>query len=73
MSVAPDPYWLLVIAAAALTGWWLALRPQASYRNVSATMSMLIVLMGVLLCVLAFSGQHGVRRPASPPQAASSP
>ncbi len=55
--------WLLTIAAAALTAWWLSMRPRASYRGVSATMSVLIVLMAVLLCVLAFSGQSPVGGP----------
>ncbi len=51
--------WYLVIAATALAGWWLAVRPRASYGGISATMSVLIVLMAVLLCVLAMSGQQG--------------
>ena len=55
--------WMLVIAASALSGWWLAVRPRASYRGISATMSVLIVLMAILLCVLAVSGQEGSRRP----------
>jgi len=55
--------WVLVIAAAALSGWWLAVRPRASYCGVSSTMSFLIVLMAILLCVLAISGQQGGLRP----------
>jgi hypothetical protein len=54
--------WMLVIAAAALSGWWLSLRPRASYAGISTTMSFLIVLMAVLLCVLAISGQRGSPR-----------
>jgi hypothetical protein len=56
--------WLLVIAVAALSGWWIAVRPRASYGAISTTMSFLIVLMAVLLCVLAVSGQRGAPRPA---------
>ncbi len=52
--------WILTIAAAALVAWWLSLRPRASYRGVSGTMSVLIVLMAVLLCVLALTGQSFV-------------
>jgi hypothetical protein len=62
--------WYLVIAAAALTGWWLAVRPRASFGGISATMSILIVLMAVLLCVLAVSGQQGGGR-ARPAQLTS--
>ena len=50
---------MLVIAGAALSGWWLTVRPRASYGGISTTMSFLIVLLGVLLCVLAVSGQWG--------------
>jgi hypothetical protein len=50
----------LVIALAALSGWWLAVRPRASYRGASGMVSFLIVLMAVLLSVLAISGQHGI-------------
>jgi hypothetical protein len=58
--------WMLVISAAALSGWWLAVRPRASYGGISTTMSFLIVLMAVLLCVLAVSGQRGTW--PAPPQ-----
>jgi FtsH-binding integral membrane protein len=51
--------WYLVIAATALAGWWLAVRPRASYGGIAGTMSVLILLMAVLLCVLAMSGQQG--------------
>lgn len=49
--------WLLVIAAGALAGWWLSVRPDATFRGISPTMSVLIVLMAVLMCVLALNGQ----------------
>ena len=62
--------WMLVIAAAALSGWWLSLRPRASYAGISTTMSFLIVLMAVLLCVLALSGQRGPLRSVPPRQMA---
>lgn len=53
-----EPIWAPVIAASALTGWWLSLRPEASFRGISVTMSVLIVLMAALMCVLAIHGQH---------------
>jgi hypothetical protein len=49
--------WVLVIAATALTGWWLSLRNGASFRGVQASMSFLIVTLAVLLSILAISGQ----------------
>lgn len=58
---------LLVIAACALSGWWLAVRPNASYRGVSGSISFLIVFMAVLLCFLALSGQSA-RAHVSAPQ-----
>ena len=64
MSVDWSQIWFVVIAVAALSGWWLAVRPRATYCAISTTMSFLIVLMAVLLCVLAVSGQYGGRRPA---------
>ena len=50
--------WLLVIATCALAGWWLSVRPNASYRGVSSTMSFLIVSLAVLLGILALAGQN---------------
>jgi hypothetical protein len=59
---------MLVVALVALSGWWLAVRPHASYGGVSSTMSFLIVLMAVLLCILAVGGQeHGARSSLEPP------
>ena len=54
---------MLVIALVALSGWWLAVRPRASYGGISSTMSFLIVLTAVLLCILAVGGQHDSPRP----------
>jgi len=56
--------WLLVVAACVLTGWWLSVRPGASYRGISASMSCLIVLMTLLMCILALEGQRSPGRPA---------
>ncbi len=58
--------WVLVIAVSALSGWWLSLRPDATFRGISPTMSVLIVLMAALMCVLALSSQHApeLARPA---------
>lgn len=45
--------WTLLIAFSALAGWWLAVRPGASYRGVSSSVSILIILMAALLSALA--------------------
>ncbi len=49
--------WIVVIALAALAGWWLTLRPRASYSGAGGTMSILIILMAVLLCILAYNNK----------------
>jgi hypothetical protein len=49
---------MLVIALVALSGWWLAVRPRASYRGISSPVSFLIVVAALLLCMLAVGGQH---------------
>ncbi len=56
---------MIVIATCALVGWWLTLRPNASYRGAGGTTSALIVLMAVLMFTLAMGGQ------AQPPVAPS--
>lgn len=63
--------WLLVISSIALAGWWLTLRPRPVSRGVSTTMSTLIVVMAILLCVLAFNGQYRAFRPPPATAAAS--
>jgi hypothetical protein len=52
-----DILWVMVIAASALCGWWLAVRPGASFRGAAASMSCLIIIMALLMCVLAVQGQ----------------
>jgi hypothetical protein len=59
-----DLVWVLVIAASALSGWWLAIRPGASFRGAAAGMSGLIMIMAVLMCVLAIQGQNPTPRKA---------
>lgn len=49
--------WVLVIAAAALSGWWLSMRPGASYRGVASAMSVLVLLLAVLMAALAVCNQ----------------
>ncbi|MBI5863184.1 MAG: hypothetical protein HZB38_01460 [Planctomycetes bacterium] len=60
--------WVLVIAASALVGWWLAVRPGATFRGAAASMSCLIMVMAILMCVLAIQGQESGRssRAAAP-------
>ena len=50
-------FWMLVIAATALSGWWLTLRPGASYRGIASPVGVLIIVMAVLMCLLAIDGQ----------------
>ncbi len=59
--------WMVVIAMVALSGWWLAVRPKSSYNGISGTMSVLIMLLAILMCVLAIGGQYNSPRavPAS--------
>lgn len=47
--------WLLVICACALTGWWLSLRPNASYRGAGSTVTVLIFTMAALMAILALA------------------
>jgi hypothetical protein len=58
--------WQLVIAACALVGWWLALRPGATYPGAGRVISLMIVAIAVLLCILALQGQRGSRPDPSP-------
>lgn len=48
--------WSLVVVVSALSGWWLAVRPGATYRGASGPVSILIVVMAVLLSLLALRG-----------------
>lgn len=41
-----------LIAAAALVGWWLALRSNSSYRAVASPIGYLIITAAVLMCLL---------------------
>ncbi len=59
--------WVLVVICAAFCGWWLSLRPNASFRNIGGTMQMLIGLMIVLMCLLALDGQQSLLVRGSPP------
>ncbi len=50
--------WVLLIAGSILAAWWLAVRPGASLRNLATPVAALIILMAVLLCLLALTGQE---------------
>ncbi len=52
-----DQLWLLVVAASVLSGWWLCVRPGATYRAVGSGVSLLIVLLAVVMAVLAVVNQ----------------
>lgn len=49
---------ILALAAGALCGWWVAVRPGACYRGVGGSVSLLILVTAVLLGMLALGGQH---------------
>ncbi len=59
--------WMLVIVAAALAGWWLAVRPRASYRGIATPVSFLIIIAAILMCVLALSGPRAGAHRLPPP------
>jgi len=59
--------WVLVIVAAALAGWWLAVRPRASYHGIATPVSFLIIIAAILMCVLALSGPRAGTRRLPPP------
>ena len=67
MTGESDFLWVLVIAASALVGWWVSVRPGSSYRGTAGSMSSLIMVMAILMCMLAIQGQQrgGTVRPAS--------
>lgn len=48
--------WILVIVATVLAGWWLAVRPRASYRGVATPVSFLIIVAALLMGLLALGG-----------------
>ncbi len=50
-------FWIVSAAGCTLAGWWLSVRPQASYRGIAAPVSGLLILMAITLCMLAVSGQ----------------
>ena len=46
------------MGATALASWFIAVRPGASYKPIGGSVSILIVLLAVLICALAITGQH---------------
>lgn len=57
-------FWTLTLTGGVAAGWWLAVRPESSFRSVATPVSVLTILMAVLLCMLAVTGQD-VRSVAS--------
>ncbi len=55
--------WMFVVTAAALTGWFWALRPNAPARGVANSVGFLILILAALMCILALTGQ-GIPRSA---------
>lgn len=50
-------FWLVSISGAVLAGWWLAVRPGASMRDVATPVSALAIVLALLMAMLSFSGQ----------------
>lgn len=57
---------IAAIAVCVLVGWWLAVRPGSSYRGIASSMSCLIVILSVLLCILALRPMSAAANPPSP-------
>ncbi|MCA9243990.1 MAG: hypothetical protein KDA32_08560 [Phycisphaerales bacterium] len=54
-------HWMLVVTAAALTGWFWAMRPNAPARGVANSVGFLILILASLMCIIALTGQGGPR------------
>ncbi len=53
-------FWTVSITAAIVSGWMLAVRPNASMRGIATPVSALAVLLAVLLVLLAVTGNEGM-------------
>lgn len=49
--------WSAMMAASALCAWWLTLRPAATQRGSSPTISIMVISMAILMAALAIRGQ----------------
>ena len=49
-------FWTFIFAGSTLAGWWLAVRPSITPRDVATPVAFLIVVLAVLLCLLALCG-----------------
>jgi len=50
-------FWTISFAGSIVAGWWLAVRPGATMREIATPVTFLIIVMAVLLCLLALTGQ----------------
>jgi hypothetical protein len=50
-------FWVLTFSGAVVAGWWLAVRPASSARDLATPVSVLVLLLAVLLGFLAITGQ----------------
>lgn len=57
MSTEKLLFWVVTFTGSVVAGYWLAVRPGSTYRNIATPVSALVILMAVLLCLLALSGQ----------------
>lgn len=57
MSTDETTFWTLTASVAALTGWWLAARPGASFRGIGVPVGSLVLILCVAVCMLTLTGQ----------------
>lgn len=63
-------FWTIAFAGAVLAGWWLAVRPGQTPRGAATTVSCLILLMAVALCLLVLLAPGGASQLPDPCQLA---
>lgn len=51
-------FWLVASTGAIVASWWLSVRPGSSMKDIQTPVSFLVVVMAVLLCLLAVTGQE---------------
>jgi hypothetical protein len=50
--------WMMLFTGSIVAAWWLTVRPGASLRGAAAPASALVIVMAVLLCLMALTGQE---------------
>lgn len=57
MSTEQFLFWTLAFSGAIVAGWWLAVRPASSMRDLATPVSVLVLVLAALLGFLALTGQ----------------